>query len=87
MAHLRSHFNSTSVDGMSTEGLNNFLNAPGVVTLIRNMDGNLKVWGHLAGARDAFPKIRMAQIELPALKKMSQMCLGRVLVLLHPLLM
>lgn len=53
------------------------------MTLIRNTGGNLKFWGHLVGAKDAFPMLQMAQIESPELKKLAQYCAGRVPVLLY----
>lgn len=34
-------------------------------------------------AKNAFPKIRMAQIESPELKKISAYCVGKISVLLH----
>lgn len=37
-----------------------FLDAPGVITLIRNTGGGLKAWEHLDAAQDAFRKIQMA---------------------------
>lgn len=49
-----------SVDRMSTEDPSNFPNPSGVITLIRNTGGNLKVCDYLAGVKDAFPIIRMA---------------------------
>lgn len=62
----------------------NFLQAPGVITLIRNTGGNLKVWDYLAIAKKAFPNIRMAQMRAPDFKKISQSCAGRDPVRLHP---
>lgn len=41
------------------------------------------MWDHLAEAKDAYPKIRMIQIKSPDLKKMLQLCSGRVLLLFH----
>lgn len=70
-------------DEESTENLRNFPGTPGIITLIRNTGNNLKVWDHLAEYKDAFPKLQMAQIESPKLKKLAQFCSGRVLVLLH----
>lgn len=63
-------FKCTSVDGKTTEDPHNFSNAPGVITLIRNMGGGLKVWEHLDAARSAFEEIQMVQFESPELSKM-----------------
>lgn len=68
---------------MSPEDPKNFLKAPEVIILIRNTGGKFKVWDPLVGAKNAFPKIRMAQIESPELKKLSAYCVGKVSVLLH----
>lgn len=57
-----------------------FLDAPGVIALIRNTGGGLKAWEHLDAAQDAFRKIRMAL----DLQKISKLCSGRVPVRLHP---
>lgn len=35
-------------------------------------------------AKDSFPKLMIAQIESLELKKLAQLCAGRVPVLLHP---
>lgn len=83
---LRPLFKYTAVDGLSTKDPNNFPNAPGVVTLIRNTGENLKVWDHLTGAKDVYSKLQLAQIESPELKKLAQFYSGRVPVLLHPYL-
>lgn len=63
----------------STEDLWNL-----IITLIRNMGGNLKVKDYLVGAKDVIIDARMVHIESPVLKKMSNLCAGRVLVILHP---
>lgn len=75
---LRVLFKCTSVYDKSTEHPHNFPNASGVITLVRNTGGNLKVWDYLVGAKDTFPNIRMIQKESPVLRKMSN------LVSLHP---
>lgn len=61
----------------------NFPDTSGVITLIQNTWDDLKVWDHLAGAKDTLPKLRMVQIESPCLKKLLQHCAGRVPVLLQ----
>lgn len=81
-ALLRPHFKCTSVDGNSTKDTRNFPNAPGV---IRNTGGNLKMWSHLVGAKDAILKIQMVQIETPELKKMAEIFVRRASVLLPPI--
>lgn len=48
------------------------------------MEGNLRVWDHLDGDRNSFPKIKKDQIGSPDLKKMAQMCAGSAPVRLHP---
>lgn len=75
---MRPLFNFTSVDGMSTEDLTNILHTISVITMTRNTVGDIKVWDHLAGSANAFPKIRMTQIESPDLKRLSNICSGRV---------
>lgn len=75
---LRYLFKCSTVNSKSTEDPRNFPDDPGRITLLRNTGENLKVWDHLADAKDAFHNIRMAQIESPFLKKMSQICAGRV---------
>lgn len=82
-ALLRHLLKCTSVDRKSTDEPRNFPRVPGVITLIRNTRGNLKVWEHLAGAKDVFPKLRMAQIVSSELKRLAQFCSGRSPVLLH----
>lgn len=61
-ALLRLLFKCTSVDGKSMEDPLNFPKIPGEITLIRNMGGNLKVFGYLVEAKSAFLYIRMVQI-------------------------
>lgn len=73
-------------DGLPTVDTNNFLNTPRVITLIMNMGGNLKIWGHLAGTKNAYSNLWIAQIESPELKKMAHFCSVSFLVLLHPFL-
>lgn len=58
-------------------------NAPGVITLTRNTVKNLKLWDHLVKVKEACPDLKMDQVESPVLNKLSQMCEGRVLMLLH----
>lgn len=70
-ALLRPLFKCLTVDDKCTEDPRNFPNASGVITLIKNTRGNLKAWNHLAGAKNAYPNIRMTQIESLTLKKMS----------------
>lgn len=60
-ALLRLLFKCTSVDGKSVENLN-FPKAPGEITLVRNVGGNLKVWGYLVDFQVLLPYIRMVQI-------------------------
>lgn len=73
----------TDVDWISTEDPSNLLNTDGVIIPIRNTGGSFNVWGHLAGAKNAFPKLRMAQIESLELKKLAQLYAARVSFLLH----
>lgn len=52
---LRPQFKCTDIDGKSTEDFRNFPQNPRVITLIHNMEGNLKV---------SFPNIRMLTVQL-----------------------
>lgn len=49
----------------------NFLQAPGVIMLICNVDGKLKVWYFLDAAPKALPTIKMAQIVRNFLKNVK----------------
>lgn len=62
----------TNVDWISTEGPSNLLNTHGVIIPIGNTGGSFKVWDHLAEAKNAFPKLRMAQIESHQLSAVVQ---------------
>lgn len=62
----------------------NFPHTFRVIIFIWNMGGNAKVWDHLTNAKDYFLDIIVAQIGLPELKKLAQLCAGGVSVLLHP---
>lgn len=66
--HLRPLFKCTSTDRNPTENPRNFPGVFGVITFFRKTRGNLKVWQHLAGVKNAFQKFWMAQIVSGALK-------------------
>lgn len=83
-AILRPLSKHTFVDVMSMEDLWDYPCAPGVISLTRNIEGNLKRRDHLASEKDVFPSIRKAQIESTKLKRLSHMCSSRVPVILHP---
>lgn len=52
-----------------------FLEALGVITLIRNSGSKLKVWDFLATAKNSFPNIRIAQVQSLELKKLEKIFL------------
>lgn len=60
-------FKLSTVDGKSVEDPNN---DPGVISCIRDTGSYLKVWAHVFKAKDAFPDIRMAQLDTPDQKKL-----------------
>lgn len=72
------------VDLPLPENPKNFPEAPGVLMLIQNCGGKLKVWEFWDAAKKTFPNIRMAQVESPDLKKLEKYGAGRASVLLQP---
>lgn len=77
-------FQMNEVDGKSTEDPRNFPKAPGVITCVRDTGAYLRVWSHLFEAKEAFPNIRMFDMEDPSIRRLRQFCAGRVPVLIHP---
>lgn len=77
-------FKISSIDGKSVEDPNNFPRPPGVTTLIRDTSKYINVWVHLFEAREAYPGIRMVELDSPDLIKLHNFCTGRVPLRLHP---
>lgn len=46
----------------------------------------MKVWDFIVAAKKTFPKIGMAKVESPDIKKMAKLCGEMIPIILHPIL-
>lgn len=74
-------FKHMSVGWKSTDETSNFSDALRVITVIRTSGG--RVWDSFSVAKESLPELKMVLLGSPDLRKMSNNCSGRSLVLLH----